>query len=42
MEDKQCASKTEESVAYCSTNGGNLKWQNIENWAEQLTREKLY
>lgn len=31
MEAKQWVSKTDESMAHCSTNGGNLKWQSIEN-----------
>ena len=31
MEIKQRVSKTDESVARCSTNGGNQKWQSIEN-----------
>ena len=27
-------------MAGCSTNGGVLSWQDIESWAEHLTREK--
>ncbi len=28
-------------MAVCSTNGGNKKWQSIENLVELLTRDRL-